>query len=69
MTTDKKLYTKEQVDIELLKQKNTDIYSNFTLIYKTLDRIESNQKWMFGLMGTGFLGLLSLIAHGFKWII
>lgn len=69
MKSDGKLFTQEQMDIELLKQKNTDIYNNFTLIYKTLDRIESHQKWLFGLMGTGFLGLLSLMAHGFKWII
>lgn len=54
-------YTKEQLDIELLKQKN-DAFS------KSLDRIESNQRWMFGLMGSGFIGLLGLMAHGFKWI-
>lgn len=64
-----KLYTKQELDIELLKQKNEDIYTNFGNVYKTLDRIESNQRWMFGLMGTGFVGLLSLMAHGFKWII
>ena len=62
MTTEVKLYTQEQLDIELLKHKNDEIY-------RTLDRIESHQKWMLGLMGTGFLGLLSLMAHGFKWII
>lgn len=66
---DKKLFTQEQLDIELLKQKNEDIYNNFKHLYKTLDRIESHQRWMFGLMGTGFLGLLSLMAHGFKWLI
>lgn len=69
MSKDVKLYTQDQLDIELLKQKNGDIYNNFTHIYKTLDRIESHQKWMLGLMGTGFVGLLSLMAHGFKWLI
>ena len=69
MNKETKLYTQEQLDIELLKQKNDDIYNNFTHLYKTLDRIESHQRWMFSLMGTGFIGLLSLMAHGFKWII
>lgn len=56
------LFTREQLDIELLKQKDGDIE-------KTLERIESNQKWMIGLMGTGFFSLLGLMAHGFKWIL
>jgi hypothetical protein len=62
-------YTQEQLNIELLKQKNEEIYKTFDHIYKSMDRIESNQRWMFGLMGSGFLGLLGLMAHGFKWII
>jgi hypothetical protein len=69
MNNEQKLFTQEQLDIELLKQKNGDISITFGQIYKTLDRIESQQKWLLGLMGTGFLGLLSLMAHGFKWII
>jgi hypothetical protein len=55
------LYTQQELDIELLKQKDNELE-------KTLDRIESTQRWMFGLMGTGFLGMLSLLAHGFHWI-
>lgn len=35
---------------------------------QTLARIESTQKWMLGLMDTGFIGLLSLMSHGFKWL-
>ena len=62
-------YTKEQLDIELLKQKSEDIYKTFEHIYRAMDRIESTQRWMFGLMGSGFIGLLGLMAHGFKWII
>jgi hypothetical protein len=61
MNKDVEVFTREQLDIELLKQKDSELE-------KTLDRIESTQKWMLGLMGTGFLGLLSLMAHGFKWI-
>lgn len=61
-------YTEEQLQIELLKQKNEDIYKNFEHIYKLLDKIESHQKWVLGIMGSGFIGLLGLLAHGFKWI-
>jgi hypothetical protein len=59
---EQKTYTKEQLDIEILKNNNSHLF-------KTLDRIESNQKWILGIIGTGFVGLLSLMAHGFKWII
>jgi|FreactTroBogLake_1042271.scaffolds.fasta_scaffold38905_2 hypothetical protein len=62
MNKQTEFYTREQVDIEILK-------NNDSHLFKTLERIESNQKWILGLMGTGFLGLLSLMAHGFKWII
>lgn len=57
-----KTYTQQELEIELLK-------NNQNHIFRVLDEIKSNQKWMLGLMGTGFLGLLSLMAHGFKWII
>jgi hypothetical protein len=61
MSTEQK-YTKEQLDIALLKQSTGHLS-------KTLERIESNQKWLLGVVSTGFLGLLGLIAHGFKWIV
>lgn len=51
------LYTQEQLDIALLNQKNGEIF-------RSLDRIEKTQKWMLGLLGTGFITLLGLIAHG-----
>ena len=56
-----KLYTQQELDIELIK-------NNQSYLFKTLERIESNQKWMLGVMGSGFLGLLGLMAHGFRWI-
>ncbi len=56
-----KLYTQDELEIELLK-------NNQSFLFKTLERIESNQKWMFGLVGSGFVGLLGLMAHGFKWL-
>jgi hypothetical protein len=62
MTHDQQLFSREQLDIELLKNNNSHLF-------KTLERIESHQKWLLGLIGTGFIGLLSLMAHGFKWII
>ena len=64
----KKTYTQEQLDIALLKQTNEEFHRSFEHIYKMLDRIESHQRWILGLMGSGFLGLLGLMAHGFKWI-
>jgi hypothetical protein len=63
------LYTREQLDIELLKNTNEGILNSINRLERHMDTIESNQKWMIGLMGTGFLGLLSLMAHGFNWII
>lgn len=57
----RKMYTQHDLEIEILK-------NNQSHLFKILDRIESNQKWMFGLMGSGFIGLLGLMAHGFKWI-
>jgi hypothetical protein len=57
-----KLYTQQDLDVELLK-------NNQNHLFKILDKIENNQKWILGLMGTGFIGLLSLMAHGFRWII
>ncbi len=62
-------YTHEQLEIALLKQKNEAIYKTFEHLYKAIDEIKSNQRWLLGLMGSGFLGLLGLMAHGFKWII
>jgi hypothetical protein len=56
------MYTHEQLEIALLKQKDEHLS-------KTLDRIESELRWILGLMGTGFLGLLGIMAHGFHWII
>ncbi len=56
-----KLYTQHDLDIELIK-------NNQSHLFKILDRIETHQKWILGLMGSGFVGLLGLLAHGFKWI-
>lgn len=70
-----KLYTQNDLDIELLKQKNEDIYINFVHVdkkfdnvYRVLDKIESHQKWIMGVMGSGFAALFGLMAHGFKWL-
>lgn len=75
-----KTYTQEQLEIELLKQKNEEIFRvleridlsvtrNFDRIDKSIESIEANQKWLLSLMGAGFIGILGLISHGFKWII
>jgi hypothetical protein len=55
-----KLYTQHDLEIELLK-------NNQNHLFKILDRIDTHQKWMLGIMGSGFFGLLGLMAHGFHW--
>ncbi len=57
-----KIYSQEEVDIKILQ-------NNSSHLFKTLDRLESHQKWLLGVMSTGFIGLLGLMAHGFKWIV
>lgn len=59
--SNEKLYTQNDLDIELLKNDQNHIF-------KILDRIDFQQKWLLALMGTGFISLLGLMAHGFKWI-
>ena len=54
-------YTQDQLEIELLK-------NNQSHLFKILDRIEAHQRWILGLMSSGFIGLLGLMAHGFHWI-
>lgn len=61
LINNEKMYTQEQMDIEILKSNNNHLF-------RTLERIESHQKWILGIVSSGFLGLLGLIAHGFKWI-
>jgi hypothetical protein len=56
-----RFYNQEQLDIALLNQKNEEIF-------RSLSRIESEIKWILGVLGTGFFGLLGLMAHGFHWI-
>ncbi len=55
------MFTKNDMDIALLKQKNDDFN-------QSLLRIEGHQRWMMGIMGSGFIGLLGLLAHGFHWL-
>lgn len=65
-------YTQEQLEIALLKQSQSELFRAMDRIDKDLKegfkRVESHQKWILSLMGSGFLGLLGLMAHGFKWI-
>lgn len=67
-----KLYTQEEVDIKLLNSKNDNFEKSLERIERYLGRLDSKLDsrciWLLGLMGTGFLGILSLMAHGFNWI-
>jgi hypothetical protein len=66
-------YTQEQLDIELLKQTQSELFRAINRIDEDLKegfkKVESHQKWILSLMSSGFIGLLGLMAHGFKWII
>ena len=64
-----KTYTQEQLDIELLKQRDANNKETFDRLYALIDKVESNQRWILGLMGSGFIGILGIMAHGFKWIV
>ena len=55
------MYTQHDIDIALLKEKDTSIEL-------ALSRIENTQKWMFSLMSSAFIGIFGLMAHGFKWL-
>ena len=72
------LYTQDQLDIALLKQKNDSFGQSLERIFTKLDSIDSRIdnlnsaldskiNWIVGVSGTGFITLLGLIAHGFHW--
>jgi len=61
-----KIYTQEQMDLALIGLEL--LKNNQAQLFKILERLESHQKWILGIMGSGFIGLLGLMAHGFKWI-
>ena len=61
-----KIYTQEQMDLALIGLEL--LKNNQAQLFKILERLESHQKWMLGIMGFGFVGLFGLMAHGFKWI-
>ena len=63
------MYTKEQLEIELLKQKNEFYHRDYNQMFMLLDKIETNQRLIFEIVGAGFTVLIVLIALGFKWII
>ncbi len=56
-----KTYTQEQLDIEIIKHEQTHIH-------RLLSRMETLMYWVVGVTGTGFFGLLGLMAHGFNWV-
>lgn len=66
------MYTKEQLDIELLKQSRDQVGQTLGRIESELlqmDRkIEANFRWVLTIMGTVGIGLLGVMSHGFKWL-
>jgi len=65
-------YSQEQLDIELLKQSRDQIGATLGRIESELlqmDRkIEGNFRWVLTIMGTVGIGMLGVMAHGFKWL-
>lgn len=80
--TEAVMYTQEQLDIALLKQESSTTSVALSRIENELisidskieskiekidSKIESNFKWQLSFMISGFVGVLGLMAHGFKW--
>ncbi len=63
-----KTYTQEQLDIEIIKHDLDNNVRHFDHLYRLINRVENQLYWILGVMGTGFIGLLGLMAHGFKWV-
>ena len=57
---------------DLLDKKFDQVDKRFDRLEARIDnldsRIDSNFKWILGFIIPGFLGVLGLIAHGFKWL-
>ena len=70
--TEQMMYTKEQLDIELLKQSRDLIGQTLSRIESELlqmdKKIEGNFRWVLTIMGTVGIGLLGVMSHGFKWL-
>lgn len=66
------IYTQEQLDIELLKQSKDTVGQTLVRIENELlqmdKKIESNFRWVLTVMGTVGIGMLGVMAHGFKWL-
>ncbi len=56
-----KMYTQEQLDIEIIKHEQKKIF-------EVLEKIDEKIKWVIGTMVSGFAGLFALMAHGFHWL-
>jgi len=65
------LYTQEQLDIELLKQSKDQVGQTLARIESELmqmdKKIEANFRWILTVIGTVGIGMLGVMAHGFKW--
>jgi hypothetical protein len=66
------MYTQDQLNIELLKQGQGQVSQTLNRIETELlqmDRkIEANFRWVLTVMGTVGIGILGIMAHGFKWL-
>lgn len=64
MSSNQHMYTHEQLEIQLLKQKNEDIYR---ILNKLETNVSSNFHWMLGLIcGLYAIGITSFLGSIFK---
>lgn len=65
------MYTQEQLDIALLKQQSSTMTQTLNRIENELismdKKIDSRFLYILSFMISGFIGTLSLMAHGFHW--
>lgn len=61
-----KLYTKQELDIELLKHSNKEFHRSFERLDKHLNKLESKFNWIIGLIVTGII--IPIILHKYNLI-
>ena len=69
------IYTQEQLDIELLKYRNSNIERTLERIDSRLDNLEqkvdSHFHWtlglIFGMYAMGLTGLIGAVGHAYSW--
>lgn len=75
MAANNKIYTQEQLDLELMKNNQSNLSKTLERIESTFHRLEqkvdSHFHWtvglMFGLYTMGLSGLIGALGHAYNW--